>query len=69
MLFRLRADAAAESHRQELEQSMLEKAVEEEAERERDKLKAAQTKWVVTFIVTWLPLQLNVSAICFINAH
>lgn len=44
MLFRLRADAAAEGHKRELEQSMLERAVEEEAERERDKLEAAQTK-------------------------
>ena len=33
MVYRLRADVAAHGHREELEQSMLERAVEEEAHR------------------------------------
>ena len=44
MLYRLRADGAAQQHRDDLEQSMLERAVEEEAQREREKLNHAHTK-------------------------
>lgn len=44
MVYRLRADAAAQEHREALEQSMMERAVEEEALREREKLERAHTK-------------------------
>ena len=44
MVYRLRADAAAQEHREALEQSTMERAVEEEALREREKLERAHTK-------------------------
>lgn len=44
MVYRLRADAAAQEHREALQQSMLERAVEEDALREREKLERAHTK-------------------------
>ncbi len=46
MLYRLRTDMASQGHRHELEQSMLERAVEEDAVKERGKLVAAQAKLV-----------------------
>ena len=44
MVYRLRADAAAQEHRDVLEQSMMQRAVEEDALREREKLERAHTK-------------------------
>jgi hypothetical protein len=44
MVYRLRADAAAQEHRDALEQSMMHRAVEEDALREREKLERAHTK-------------------------
>ena len=44
MVYRLRADAAAGDHRDALEQSMMHRAVEEDALREREKLERAHTK-------------------------
>ena len=44
MVYQLHTDAAAQQHREELEQSMLERAVEEEGQREREKLDAAHTR-------------------------
>ena len=44
MVYRLRADAAAQEHREALEQSMMEREMEEEALREREKLERAHTK-------------------------
>ena len=44
MVYRLRADAAAQEHRDALEQSMMERAVEEDALKEREKLERAHTK-------------------------
>ena len=44
MVYRLRADAAAQEHREALQQSMMERAMEEEAVREREKLEKAHTK-------------------------
>ncbi len=46
MLYRLRTDMATQGHRHEVEQGMLERAVEEDAARERSKLEAAQAKLV-----------------------
>lgn len=48
MVYRLRADAAAQEHREALQQSMLERAVEEDALREREKLERAHTKLAKT---------------------
>lgn len=48
MLYRLRADVAAQGHREQLEQSMLERAVEENALREREKLDRAQVRLAKT---------------------
>ena len=44
MVYRLRADAASHEHRDALEQSMMQRAVEEDALREREKLERAHTK-------------------------
>ena len=44
MVYQLHTDEAAQRHREELEQSMLERAVEEEGQREREKLDAAHTR-------------------------
>ena len=44
MVYRLRADAAAQEHKEALEHSMMERAMEEEASREREKLERAHTK-------------------------
>ena len=44
VLYRLRADHEAQCHRDDLEQSMLEKAVEEEGQREREKISTAHAK-------------------------
>ena len=44
MVYRLRADAAAQDHHDSLEQSMMQRAVEEDALREREKLERAHTK-------------------------
>ena len=44
MVYRLRADAAAQEHCDALEQSMMQRAVEEDALREREKLERAHTK-------------------------
>ena len=44
MVYRLHADAAAQEHRDVLEQSMMERAVEEDALRERERLERAHTK-------------------------
>ena len=46
MVYRLRADAAAQEHRDALEQSMMQRAVEEDTLREREKLERAHTKLV-----------------------
>lgn len=53
MLYRLRTDMATQGHRHELEQSMLERAVEEDAARERSKLEAAQAKLVGIVTATY----------------
>ena len=44
MVYRLRADTAAQDHHDSLEQSMMQRAVEEDALREREKLERAHTK-------------------------
>ena len=48
MLYRLHADHEAQRHREDLEQSMLEQAVEEETQRERRKLDAAHIRLAKT---------------------
>ena len=44
MVYRLQADAAAREHRDAMEQSLLQRAVEEDALKEREKLERAHTK-------------------------
>ena len=48
MLYRLHADHEAQQHREDLEQSMLERAVEEETQQERRKLDAAHIRLAKT---------------------
>ena len=44
MVYRLRADAKTQNHRETLERSMLQRALEEEALQEREKMEKAHTK-------------------------
>ena len=46
MVYRLCADTAAQEHRDVLEQSMMWRAVEEDTQKEREKLERAHTKLV-----------------------
>lgn len=48
MRYRLHADASAELHGEELQKSMLERAVEEDAQRERGRLDDAHIKLAKT---------------------